>query len=215
MDKLKLNDVQQIFADLKTMALDNRDELIELDSIMGDSDLGLTMVAAFTAAEQYAAEYKDADLGNLFMRAGMTISKAAPSTMGTLVATGFMRGGKALKGVEQLELSHMSNFWQAFTAGLMERGKAKPGDKTIIDALDPAANALADAAKTGASIGEAFTKAYEAALEGVEATKTMIAQHGRAAFHGEKSRSVQDAGATVGSMIVKVFSDIANGKKRK
>lgn len=207
MDKLTLHNVQELFANLKSMAQENRDYLIELDGVMGDSDLGLTMATVFTAADEVAADYSDGDLGTLFMKAGMAMSKAAPSTMGTLMATGFMRGGRALKGIEEIELPHLCSFWTAFVGGIMERGKAKPGEKTIVDALYPASCALEKSLLLGLSMKKSMKEAKTAAQEGVELSKEMIAQHGRAAYYQEKSRGVQDPGATVGSLVISTFSD--------
>lgn len=207
MDKLTLHNVQELFGRLKSMALENRDYLIKLDGAMGDSDLGLTMAAVFTAADEVAADYSEADIGALFMKAGMAMAKAAPSTMGTLMATGFMRGGKALKGVEELELSHLSTFWSAFVTGLMDRGKAKPGEKTIIDALYPASLALEKSLQAGVGLKDAMLEAKTAAQNGAELAKTMVAQHGRAAYYQEESRGVADPGAVVGSLVMATFSD--------
>jgi dihydroxyacetone kinase-like protein len=207
MDKLTVQNLRELFSRLKSMAIENKDYLIELDGVMGDSDLGLTMVAVFTAADKVAAEYSEADIGGLFMKAGMAMANAAPSTMGTLMATGFMRGGKALKGVEEMELSHLSSFWAAFVNGLMERGKAKPGEKTIIDALHPASVALEKSLLSEATLKQAIQEAKTAAHIGMELTRTMVAQHGRAAYYQEKSRTVQDPGAVLGSLVVNTFSD--------
>ena len=204
MANLQLDDFKAIFSSLNEMAQENRDSLIELDSVMGDGDLGLTMAALFKAADEFAKEYTDEDVGAFLMKSGMLMAKAAPSTMGTLMATGFMRGGKALKGKTTVELADMVAFWRSFTDGIAERGKSKVGEKTILDSLDPATTKLEES--TG-SLKEAFESAKEAALQGVEATKDMVAQHGRAAYYQEKSRTAQDPGATVGALVVAVFAD--------
>lgn len=210
MDKLTLADVKSLFAELNRMASTHRDYLIKLDSEMGDGDLGLTMSAIFHAAEQTAAEYSDTDIGALFMKAGMVMAKTAPSTMGTLVATGFMRGGKATKGQEALALSDIARFWQAFVEGISERGKAKAGDKTILDALFPAVETLNDSLNQKGSLTEAIDAAKQSARQGMEATKTMIAQHGRAAYFQEQSRDKVDPGAVLGSLLIDTFADYIN-----
>lgn len=122
--------------------------------------------------------------------------------MGTLVATGFMRGGKALESALVIGVAEMSLFWAAFLQGVVERGKAKPGDKTLIDVLAPVSESLAASAARQATLGEALALAAEAAAEALEATKAMIAQHGKAACFQEKTLGLQDAGATVGFLIV-------------
>ncbi len=210
MKTLLREDMQKILSSLYDMAVANKDYLIELDSVMGDGDLGLTMVAAFRAADEFAAGYTDDDIGTMLMKAGMMMAKAAPSTMGTLIATGFMRGGKVLKGVTEVDLNGLKSFWRAFVDGLMDRGKSGPGEKTIIDAVYPAAEELSRALEEGVDMNIAVRRAKDAAEQGLAATKDMVAQHGRAAYYQEKSRTIQDPGATVGSLIVGVFSDYIN-----
>lgn len=207
MNKLTMHNVQELLAQLEIMALENRDYLIKLDGVMGDSDLGLTMVTVFSEAKQVATEYTESDIGVLFIKIGMAMAKAAPSTMGTLIATGFMRGGKAIKGAEQLDLDHISDFWTAFVNGLMERGKAKLGEKTIIDALYPASVSLKQSVSDGKDMEAAFQLAKIAADDGMLLTKTMVAQHGRAAYYQEKSRGIIDPGAVLGSLLIATFAD--------
>lgn len=205
MSKATLEDIKAIFTLLKKMSDQEKEHFIELDSVMGDGDLGLTMAILFNTADEFASTYTDQDIGSLFMKGGMAMAKAAPSTMGTLMATGFMRGGKVVKGKSELTTSDFAQFWRAFSDGIAERGKSKVGEKTILDSLDPAATALEESVEN--SLKEAFAKAKKAAFEGVEATKQMVAQHGRAAYYQEKSRSAQDPGATVGAFVIGVFAD--------
>jgi dihydroxyacetone kinase-like protein len=211
MNALTVNDFINIFGLLRAEALKNKDYYIELDSVMGDGDLGLTIAAAFEAAEKIAHAYREADIGLLCIKAGMAMAKTAPSTMGTLMATGFMRAGKAVKEVVSLDIRGNAVFWQAFVQGMMERGNSKPGEKTIIDALFPAAQAfetVLSALDSGSvTLAQVYKSAKIAAERGLEATKTMVAQHGRAAYYQEKSKSKQDPGATVGCMVVSVFAD--------
>ncbi len=207
MENLVCAQVKEIFGDLKEMSIANRDYLIELDAVMGDGDLGLTMTAAFIAAADFTSSYDDEDIGSMLMKTGMIMAKAAPSTMGTLMATGFMRGGKAIKGVSTIGLVEMNDFWEAFVTGIMDRGKAKPGEKTIIDALYPVMVTYKDAVNQNRGFVQAAKEAKYAAEQGVEATKNMIAQHGRIAYYQERSRTIQDPGATIGALVVGVFSD--------
>ncbi len=211
MEKLNIADIKELFLNLKNVMLKNRDYLIDLDSKMGDSDLGLTMVSAFSSASAFAENYSENDVGLLFMKAGMEMAKSAPSTMGTLMGTGFMRGGKALKGKSDLTLSDFVIFWEAFVTGLMDRGKAKPGDKTIIDSLYPAMSALKAESEKGSRLYPAFVKAKEASEEGVEKAKTMIAQFGRAAYYQEKSATIIDPGTVVGKLLIETFTDYIKG----
>jgi len=206
-EKLLLPDIKTLFGLLKKVMISNKDKLIEIDGIMGDGDLGLTMVAAFSAAADEIPD--ETDISKILTKAGMSMAKAAPSTMGTLMGTGFMRGGKAVKEKTELGLEEMARFWRAFVEGLEERGKAKPGDKTIIDSLDPAASALEKAAANGKSLSEGFADALAAAEAGMENTRTMTAQFGRLAYNQEKAKTLIDPGSVVGHLLMKTFADYA------
>jgi len=203
MNSFGKNDILKILENLKQLFNDNRDFLVELDGRMGDGDLGLTMSKAFTAACDELADTDEADPGKILMKAGMIMAKAAPSTMGTLMGTGFMRGGKAIAGKSEIATADLADFFQAFVVGIMERGKAKPGEKTIIDSLKPAADTLSRA--SGEDIAKAVQEALKAAEKGLDATKDMVAQHGRIAYYKEKSKGLEDPGATAGVILIKGF----------
>ena len=115
--------------------------------------------------------------------------------MGTLVATGFMRGGKALEGAEQVGTAEMRRFWEAFLNGILERGKAKPGDKTVVDALLPRCpGAPAGRGGRNPRCRPRWGQPPQRPPAGLEATKAMVAQHGKAAAFQEKTRGLPDAG---------------------
>lgn len=208
MDTLRKDAVITIMRALSELMRENKQYLIELDSAMGDGDLGLTMERAFGAGYAEIAEDAEADIGKLLMKAGMAMARAAPSTMGTLVATGFMRGGKAIAGRGEISTADLTAFFSAFVGGVMERGKARPGEKTIIDSMHPAVEALA--AAKGGDLRTALGKALAAAEAGLEASKDMVARHGRVAYYGEQSKGKQDPGATVGVLIFRGFCSIWN-----
>jgi dihydroxyacetone kinase-like protein len=204
MDRLSRDDVLQIMHGLRSLMEEKKEYLVELDGVMGDGDLGLTMAKAFISADEQIQGGGEEDIGKIFMKAGMTMAKSAPSTMGTLLATGFLRGGKALSGKQELDAADLAEFFRAFVQGLMDRGKAKPGDKTIIDSLRPAAEALA--VEKDGGLKKALAAALEAAEAGLEATKEMIAQHGRIAYYKEQSLGKVDPGATVGVYLIQGFA---------
>lgn len=188
-----------------------KEELIELDGSMGDGDLGLTMVKGFEALCADLREQTETDMGKLMMKLGMKMNATVPSTMGTLVSTCFMKAGPAAKNKTEIDLSDMVAMGQGAVKGVMERGKTKIGDKTMLDALAPAVDALASASSAGKSLTEAWQDAAAAAEQGVEATKSMQSVHGRAAYYREKSVGRQDPGATAVMYIVR---GIAEGIKQ-
>ena len=203
MSSLGKDDIIKILLNLKRLFNDNRDYLVELDARMGDGDLGLTMSKAFTAVYDELRDTTETDIGKILMKAGMLMAKAAPSTMGTLMGTGFMRGGKAVSGTEEISTIDLAEFFQAFVTGIMERGKAKPGEKTIIDSLKPAADTLLEL--KGEDVAKALQEALRSSENGLESTKNMVAQHGRIAYYKEQSKGQKDPGATAGVILIKGF----------
>ena len=187
---------------------ENKNRLTEMDAALGDGDLGLTMSTGFQRAMEEARNCAETDIGKLFFLIGSTIAKAVPSTMGTLVGSGFLKAAKALKGQEELDLSGLATFAEAFATGIMERGKANPGDRTIVDALKPAADSLRQSADEGLDIKAAISQAFVAAEKGVEATREMKAAFGRGVFFGDKVLGIPDQGAVVGALIYKAWVEV-------
>ena len=202
MDQIGKNELPGLFRRLSQTFAEQRTFLIELDGKVGDSDLGITMNKGFNAALDAVAANTTDKIGKTLQLAGMAIAKAAPSTMGTLTATGFMRGGKAIGEASAIGTAEMAAFWTAYRDGVKERGKAKVGNKTLLDVLHPIALSLQESTAAGVALSEAMEAAAQAAAAGLEATKTMVAQHGKAACFPEKSLGLQDAGATVGVLII-------------
>jgi dihydroxyacetone kinase-like protein len=204
MDAIRKQDLPALFERLRDFFTQQREFLIELDGKVGDSDLGITMKKAFVAAFESVRVNADDPVGKTLQRVGMAMAKAAPSTMGTLTATGFMRGGKALAdaAVVAITTPELAAFWAAFLRGVVERGKAKPGDKTLVDVLGPVVASLESSAQAAVALPHALLLATTVAAQALEATKALVAQHGKAACFQEKSVGVQDGGATVVYFII-------------
>ena len=194
-----------LFEALRNVFTAQCEALIALDGKVGDSDLGITMNKAFVAAYDSVHQNANDPIGKTLQLAGMAVAKSAPSTMGTLVATGLMRGGKALDGAQTLSTAEMSVFWSAFLKGVADRGKAQLGDKTLLDVLSPIAQSLQASSANSTDLPDALAQAAQAARDGLEATKAMVAQHGKAACFQEKTVGLQDAGATVGVLIIETM----------
>lgn len=201
-DIIRKEELTQILDVIVEVMEGAKDELIELDGAMGDGDLGLTMVKGFSAVAEEIRAIDETDMGKIMMKLGMKMNSTVPSTMGTLVSTCFLKAAPAAKGKTELTLVDMVAMGKGAVAGVMDRGKSKPGDKTMLDALHPAVEALSKAAEAGDSLADAWQKAYEAARDGVEQTKSMQSVHGRAAYYQEKSIGRQDPGATAMMYIV-------------
>jgi len=211
MAELTAADLKAILNRIADIMTEKKEELIRLDGAVGDGDLGLTMEKAFAAAREEAAKLEEPDVGKLSVKLGAVIARSAPSTMGTLVATGFMSGGKAVSGKQALGLPEIATFFEAFTAGIMQRGKAKLGEKTPLDVLHPAAEALKQAAAEGAGLEEGFRRCRQAAARGLEASRDMVAQHGRVAYYQEQSRGKEDPGSVAAFLILSGFCDHFSG----
>lgn len=205
---LNAADLIDLFKSWKELFAEQREFLIALDGKVGDSDLGITMSKAFAAAaEALEAEGEAAGISKLLRTAGATMARTAPSTMGTLTATGFLRASKAVEGKDALGTADMAAFWRAYRDGVAERGKAKVGGKTLLDVLDPVATTLEAQAAAGASLSDALNVTADAAEQALEATKSMLAQHGKAAAFQEKTVGLQDAGATVGALLIRRMAE--------
>ena len=132
---MNATDLRALLARWAGIMADKRDWLIELDSVVGDSDLGLTMSDGFRAASDAANACVLTDVGKLCYQAGKAMASAVPSTMGTLMASGLMNAGKVLKGTEQLTPAQEAQLFEAYLEGVKNRGKAEVGDQTFLDGL--------------------------------------------------------------------------------
>jgi dihydroxyacetone kinase len=168
--------------------------LTSLDQAMGDGDTGITLTKVADGVLGYLQTTPVSDLGKFLAGAGMAANKAAPSTMGTLLATALMRAGKEVMGQTELSRQDLVNMFKAADQGMEERGKAKPGDKTIIDALHPACEAFAAAVDQGTALNEAWAKALAAAEAGRDSVTPLRSKVGRASWVGERTEGQVDPG---------------------
>ena len=170
-------------------------ELNRLDGVAGDGDLGVTMTQAAEALRAIAPELEGQDLAAQLRRCGSEVARKAPSTCGTLLATGFLRAARVAGEPAESPAHRLARALEAAQAGIQERGKAAPGDRTLLDALAPAVAALQAAAAEGAALPDALDRAATAAAEGAEATRTMRARVGRAGWLADRAAGHVDAGA--------------------
>jgi len=175
-----------------------KDELNRLDAAIGDGDAGLTAVKGAIALEEYLASNPPIeDLGKLFSNAGLAINKAASSTLGTLIATALMRAGREASGMAELDDNTIARMLGAADTGVQERGKAKPGDKTIVDALHPAAVAIIDAIEQGNSLKIASRLMLDAARKGRDAAIPLRSKVGRSSWVGDRTENKLDPGTVL------------------
>lgn len=179
----------------------NKEYLIQLDNAGGDGDLGLAMSDGFNAIKKMLAEKNFEDIGTLLYNAGTTMSVSAPSSLGTLLAFGFMDAGKALKKKQSISGVELGMFLSAFEDGIIKRGKSKLGEKTFIDGFDPAVRIMTAVTEED-EVPEALTMAAKAAYRGSQSTINMLAKYGRIAVRGEGSRGIIDPGSVVAYILV-------------
>ena len=202
---MKLEDLKGGFAAIAAAMQANRDYLVELDQRNGDGDLGITMDEGFGAVAAWLASADETDLGKILMKCSMIFNEKAPSTLGTITSFCLMAMAKTLKGKTEADIAELAAAIQAGIAQIQEKAKSKPGDKTILDALVPAAAALGEHAESGCAA--AFATAADAAARGSEATKAMRSVHGRAAYYGDKSVGIVDGGSVVGRLVFESLAE--------
>jgi len=194
-------------AAVRDIMVKNKDYLTALDQQNGDGDLGITMVQGYTALAQMLEQESEQDLGRLFMKCATMFNEAAPSTLGTITSFILMGMARALKGKTEAGLEDMVAAYEAGLALMMEKAHSKPGEKTILDSLEPAARALRANLSQGAA--QALAEAAKAAAEGSELTRSMRSVHGRAAYYGEKSLGLLDGGSAAGRLIFEALAQMA------
>ena len=208
-----VSDFKMLFQHWSDIMQTNKDYLIEIDSVVGDADLGLTMSKGFKTASDTIQEKDESDIGKLAYYAGKAMSTAVPSTMGTLISQGFMTAGKALRGKQELMDADIAVFFQEFYNGVQKLGEAKPGEKTILDGMTTTLQLLNESTTNKTPIEEIAAKLIPAADSDLQATRDMVAKHGRAATRGEASRSLLDPGAVVAKLLISEFAEFVMSKK--
>jgi dihydroxyacetone kinase-like protein len=189
---------------------ENRAYLTKLDGAIGDGDHGTNMDRGMKKAlERLDAAGAD-DIGASLKAVGMALVSSVGGAAGPLYGTLFMQMGQAAAGRSDLDLAGFTEALDAGVQGVIKRGKAEPGDKTMVDALLPALDALRDAAG-GDDLAAALGRAADAACEGMEATVPMVARKGRASYLGERSAGHQDPGATSSHLLLRTAADAVAG----
>ena len=187
---------------------DNKAYLTKLDSAIGDADHGTNMARGMNAAMAKIDALEPGDIGKLLKTVGMALVGSVGGAGGPLYGTLFMQLGSVSGGAGEVDLASFADMVDAAVKGVQMRGKAEVGDKTMIDALVPARDALKQAASNGTSIVDALAQASEAAERGMESTIPLVARKGRASYLGERSAGHQDPGATSSYLLLKCASEV-------
>ena len=189
---------------------EQKEYLTQLDAAIGDADHGINMSRGFGAVMSQLPSVEDKDIGTILKKVGMALVSTVGGAGGPLYGTLFMRMGMVVSGKDSLSNEDVVKMFEAALEGVKQRGKAEPGDKTMVDALTPAVEALRQSVEAGESLHTALTKATAAAEEGMKATIPMVARRGRASYLGERSAGHQDPGATSSYLLFKSAAEVWN-----
>jgi dihydroxyacetone kinase-like protein len=180
----------------------NRDYLVQLDAAIGDGDHGINMTRGFDAVVRALAAETEAPPGKLLVLAGKTLVSSVGGASGPLWGSALRRAGRTLGDAPTFEAEELVAALEAALAAVQDLGQARPGDKTMVDALVPAVEALRERVTAGLPLEDALRAASAAAEEGMRATVPMQAHKGRASYLGERSIGHQDPGATSAALIM-------------
>ena len=182
-----------------------RDYLVQLDAAIGDGDHGINLNRGFDAVTLALSTEPDGTPGKLLILSGKTLVSTVGGASGPLWGSALRKAGRALGDGLTFDLAQLVDAMAAALASIQDLGAAVPGDKTMVDALEPAVTAMREGLARGASSGEMLRSAAEAAEAGMRATIPMQARKGRASYLGERSIGHQDPGATSTALIMRAL----------
>ena len=197
--------------ELQRVYAENRDYLTELDAAIGDADHGINMDRGFTAAVKAFDGNTPADMSAVLKTVAMVLIRTVGGAAGPLYGTFFLRAAGACPARDRLTASDVADLFDAGTQGVIERGRARPGDKTMVDVLLPAVAAMQQAAAGGAGMGAVLQTAVAAAESGMQQTVAMQARKGRASYLAERSIGHQDPGATSSFLMIRAAANTWDG----
>ncbi len=202
METLDVRYWRRALLDLAQAVEEEKERLCELDGAIGDGDHGTSMARGFRLVAARLASDDFADVGALLRTAGTTLISSVGGVTGIVFGTLFTSAAKVVEGKTETGTAELAEMFAAGLQAVQLRGKAKPGDKSMVDALAPAAEALREADEKGLSVQEALDLAHRSAREGMERTREMQARVGRARYQGEKAVGHIDPGAASVAVIL-------------
>lgn len=210
---ITLEDIIKIVDVMSDVIIKNEVYFCELDSYAGDGDFGMSLAKGFKILKEQISQLNTDDIGSFLKECGMIITEHCGGASGPIWGSAFRSAGKYAIGKKQLDLKDLSGLIESAVDGIQKRGGAKLGDKTLLDALIPAAESLKKSSQSGDEMIEAIKKCAEEAMAGAEKTREIVATKGRASYVGERSINYPDAGAMAIGII---FNEIAqNFEKAK
>jgi dihydroxyacetone kinase-like protein len=186
----------------------HKDNLTELDAAIGDADHGANMARGFTAVKGKLGDLKDKDIGAIFKAVAMTLISTVGGASGPLYGTFFLQAANPANGKKALSLTELSSIFETGLAGLVHRGKAAVGEKTMVDALTPAIAALKPSGND--TLVDVIGRAVAAAHKGADSTVPLVAKKGRASYLGERSAGHLDPGAASSVLLLEALRKAVN-----
>ena len=197
--------LKKIIADVEEQKL----FLTELDNVIGDGDHGINLARGFDAVNDVIGTIEGKDIGSILKAVGMKLVSTVGGASGPLYGTAFMKAGAYLNGKMEMNMDDFIGMMDVAIEGIMKRGKAVKGEKTMLDAMIPALDAMKASYEADKDAKKALDAGVAAAEEGIEYTKTIIATKGRASYLGERSIGHQDPGATSFTLMLKAVQALA------
>jgi dihydroxyacetone kinase-like protein len=202
-----LSDVEWAVRVMAETVVANEAYFGDLDAVVGDGDFGYSMARGFEIVLSGWDEFDRTDISTFLKKIAVTITSRIGGTSGPIWGTGFLRAATTAAGEDSLDTDRIVAMLRAAIEGIKARGGAELGDKTLLDALIPATDAIEERAKAGSPAAETLRAAAERARSAAEATRPMLAKKGRAAYTGERSVGTLDAGAVAVAVLLEALSE--------
>lgn len=209
MDRIQGEELRSFLLTFADLILRSKDELNSMDAECGDGDFGSGMFMAFSDVRKTLVEAHGDDIGVLLTKVGHSILSIAGGASGPMFGTLFLEAGKLATGKNEVGATEIALMLDQSLHRIRARGGARVGDKTLVDALEPAVSTLKEILSSKIELHQAFERAAEAAREGCESTKRLTAKHGKARYLGEQTLGFVDPGAYVISLL---FTTLAASK---
>ena len=207
---LTKDDLASLILHVSDEMIASKDRLGELDAIIGDGDLGVTVTLGFNAVKKSIQAGGHTDISEMLSGCGMAFADNAASTFGSLMSTMFVRAGRAVRGKDQIGSTEVSAMLHAAVEGVEQRGKAHIGDKTMLDALIPASVTFDRIAGEGRPLPECMEAALDAAKKGADETKKLRSKAGRSEWMGDRTVGIEDAGAAAMTILFEAAKNFTN-----
>jgi phosphoenolpyruvate---glycerone phosphotransferase subunit DhaL len=202
-----LSDVEWAVRVMAETVVANEAYFGDLDAVVGDGDFGYSMARGFEIVLSGWDEFDRTDISTFLKKIAVTITSRIGGTSGPIWGTGFLRAATTAAGEDSLDADRIVAMLRAAIEGIKARGGAELGDKTLLDALIPATDAIEERAKVGSPASETLRAAADTGRSAAEATRPMLAKKGRAAYTGERSVGTLDAGAVAVAVLLEALSE--------